>query len=268
MKTLSDTTPEAERMLADIYRRMAPAQKARLLQDAWNRARQLHAAGHRLRHPRASDAALMADWLTLTLGPLAPATAGIVMDAMTDLWKLVFDLVHILDRLQIRYALGGSMASSIHGKPRHTQDADLCVEAFPGKERAFIDSLDSSYYVSLEAVQSAVRERRSFNVIHTTSGFKIDVFVSKETAFEQSAFARRGPAQLGLDTLFVFAPEDIILHKLAWFRLGQGISDRQWQDILGVLQVQRDQLDFAYLEDWASRLGMTELLAEARFDAS
>src|ERR1700730_6751116 len=133
MKTLTDTTPEAERMVADIYRRMSPAHKARLVQDAWLRARQLHAAGFRLRQPLANDRAILADWLALTLGPLAPSFSGIVMDPMTDLWKLVFDLVHIFDRLQIRYALGGSMASSIHGKPRHTQDADLSVLAFPGQ---------------------------------------------------------------------------------------------------------------------------------------
>ncbi len=268
MKTLTDTTLEADRMVADIYRRMVPAQKALLLQDAWTRARQLHAAGCRLRQPQADDRAILADWLRITLGPLARAGAGVAMEEQTALWQLVFDLVHVLDRLQIHYALGGSMASSIHGKPRYTQDADLTVEAFTGKEQAFTDSLDAAYYVSLDAVQLAVREQRSFNVIHTSSGFKIDVFIAKNTPFEQSAFARRRTAELAQEPIYILSPEDIVLHKLEWFRLGGGVSDRQWSDILGVLQVQKDQVDLAYLENWAGQLGLTELLTQARQEAS
>jgi hypothetical protein len=268
MKILTETTPEAERVLADIYRRMLPAQKARVVQDAWRRARHLHAAGYRLRSPQADAREIFADWLQVTLGALPPSVTGNAMEEMTDLWKLVFDLVHVLDQLQIRYALGGSMASSIFGKPRFTEDADLSVEPFPGKEQTFAESLDASFYVSLDAVKQAVRERRSFNVIHTTSGFKIDVFISKESPFEQSAFLRRRQALLTNEPIYVLSPEDIILHKLEWFRLGGGVSDRQWGDILGVLQVQRDQLDFTYLEHWAKSLGLSDLLSHARQDAS
>ena len=189
------------------------------------------------------------------------------MEESPDLWKLVFDLVRVFDRLNIRCTLGGSMVSSIFGKPRYTQDADLCAEPFPGKEAEFTQGLDASYYVSLEAVEKAVRERSSFNVIHTTSGFKIDVFIMKDTPFEKSAFARRRLVDLGSEAIHLVSPEDIILFKLEWHRLGGGVSDRQWSDILGVLQVQKDRLDFAYLAQWAAQLDLADTLRQAREEA-
>ncbi|MCK6513394.1 hypothetical protein L6R29_25990, partial [Myxococcota bacterium] len=46
--------------------------------------------------------------------------------------------------------------------------------------------------------------------------------------------------------LYLASPEDTILHKLRWFQMGGGVSERQWHDILGVLQVQASHLDLAY----------------------
>jgi hypothetical protein len=63
----------------------------------------------------------------------------------------------------------------------------------------------------------------------------------------------------------VFAsPEDTLLHKLVWFRLGGGVSERQWRDASGVLRIQGDSLDSAYLDTWAGRLGVRDLLEKAR----
>ncbi|MBI2805095.1 MAG: hypothetical protein HYX68_08955 [Planctomycetes bacterium] len=268
MNLQKDTPPDVERLQADIYRKMPFGAKAGLVRNAWTRARDLHAAGVRLRRADAGAAEIHADWLKVLFGPAAPSPRGAPVEENADLWTLVFDLVHILERFDIRVALGGSMASSIFGKPRFTEDADLTVEPFPGKEEAFGAALDAAYYVSLDTVKRANRESGSFNIIHTTSGFKIDVFVKKNAPFEESAFGRRRRVLLANDTIQVFSPEDIILFKLAWFRLGGQVSDRQWGDILGVLQVQRDQLDYAYLEQWAAQLGLAELLREARKTAS
>jgi hypothetical protein len=67
--------------------------------------------------------------------------------------------------------------------------------------------------------------------------------------------------------VYLSSPEDVILHKLEWYRLGGGVSDRQWGDVLGVLKVQGEALDFGYLRQWAGELGLTELLAAALRDA-
>src|SRR5581483_3627027 len=89
------------------------------------------------------------------------------------------------------YALGGSMASSFHGVARFTQDADVTVEPFAGKEPQLVAAFGPDYYVSLPAVRQAVADRSSFNVINTREGFKIDIFVRKDQPFEQKALERR-----------------------------------------------------------------------------
>ena len=177
----------------------------------------------------------------------------------------------ILDDLEIVHAVGGSWASGLYGEPRFTRDADISVEPFPGKETLLVRRFEPpDYYVNLDAVRQAVRERSTFNIIHVTSGFKVDLFVRKERAFERSVLERRSRSCLpdGTETPFpLVSPEDIILLKLEWYRLGGEISDRQWSDVLGVLRVQAPDLDRAYLTQWAEALGVRDLLDRAVSEA-
>lgn len=99
---------------------------------------------------------------------------------------------------------------------------------------------------------------------------KVDVHVVRRTDFGHTQLARRQPRQVGqaqtLD-LYVTSPEDTVLSKLVWYRQGEGVSDRQWRDVLGMLKVQGESLDRSYLEDGAGRLQVTELLRRAFDDA-
>lgn len=178
---------------------------------------------------------------------------------------VVQEVVAVLDRLGIPYAVGGSWASSLLGKPRLTHDVDMSVEPFPGKETAFCDSFSEDYYVSLPMIQDAFRRRSSFNIIHWPTGFKVDFFVRKDRPFDASVLGRRRLHLLSANqSLALVSPEDVILLKLEWYRLGGGTSERQWQDILGVLQIQAGKLDQAYLDHWAADLGVSDLLQRAR----
>jgi hypothetical protein len=67
--------------------------------------------------------------------------------------------------------------------------------------------------------------------------------------------------------LFLATAEDIILRKLYWFQLGGGSSERQWRDVLGVLQVQKEKLDYSYLQRGARQMGVAALLEQAIKDA-
>jgi hypothetical protein len=172
----------------------------------------------------------------------------------------------VFDRLGITYALGGSMASSIHGLIRHTNDADVVALPFAGQERALIDALGEDYYASEPAIRQAVARRSCFNLINTATGFKVDVFVSREDDFEQSVMARREALQLDEpvgQTIYVQTAEDVLLSKLRWYRLGNEASEQQWKDVLGVIRTRGDRLDRAYLAQWAGRLLVADLLTRA-----
>jgi hypothetical protein len=178
---------------------------------------------------------------------------------------VVQEVAAVLDRLGVPYAVGGSWASSLLGRPRLTHDVDLTVEPFPGKETTFCASFSDDYYVSLPMIQDAIRRRWSFNIIHWASGFKVDVFVSKDRPYDASVLARRRLHSMSNGrSLTLVSPEDVILLKLEWYRLGGSTSERQLEDVRGVFQMQAGKLDQAYLDHWAADLGVSDLLQRAR----
>ncbi|HEY2785915.1 MAG TPA: hypothetical protein VGJ05_13175 [Fimbriiglobus sp.] len=194
------------------------------------------------------------------------------MDSISDDVKpILFHTIRTLDRLGIEYAIGGSIASSLHGIGRMTRDADLTAVPFGGKVDAFLSSFpESEYYLSEQAVREAIRTRSSFNILHPPTGYKIDVFVQKDKPFDRSAFGRRFPfpfAEVPGGEVMLFTAEDMILLKLDWFRLGGGVSDRQWGDVQGMIKTQADHLDGAYLRRWAADLNLSDLLEEAFVEA-
>lgn len=263
MGGMNDTTPEAERVLAEVHRTMSLARKWHLLGRAYAQARALHAAGLRSHNPHVTPGEIVRDWARRAHGiDLWP-----VADARPDMANLhdFAAVAAVFDRLGLTYALGGSMASSIHGLIRHTNDADVIMLPFAGQERALIDALGEDYYASEPAIRQAVARRASFNLINTLSGFKVDVFVSREDDFEQSAMARRVPIEIepSRQSIYVQTAEDVLLSKLRWYRLGGESSEQQWKDIVGVIQTQGARLDRDYLAHWAAQLLVADLLARA-----
>jgi len=134
-----------------------------------------------------------------------------------------------------------------------------------------VAALESEFYIDREVVRRAVRSRRSFNVIHLDTMYKADVFVLGADGHAQAEKQRRrieplGP-ELNSPTAYFCSAEDIVLQKLRWFRKGGGVSDRQWNDLLSVLKVQANALDYDYLRHWATELTVDDLLLRAFDDA-
>jgi hypothetical protein len=268
MANLTDTSPEAERVLREAYRKMTFAQKWRQMGAIYHTARVLHEAGIRVRDPAATAADVERAWrCSAGIDPSLQIGSDVSMAERDDNLRVIQEVVGVLDRLGIPYALGGSWASSLLGKMRFTHDADINVDPFPGKEVAFCAAFGEDYYVDLTSVQLAVRNRSSVNVIHTVSGFKVDLFVRKERPFDQSLMARRRPVPLPEtpgQSIACLSPEDVVLIKLEWYRLGGESSEQQMKDVRGVLEVQAERLDQGYLDHWAGELGVADLLARAR----
>ena len=188
----------------------------------------------------------------------------------TDLVAALRPVVEAFDALGARYFLGGSVASSAHGVARASLDADVIVELEPFHIEDLARRLAGDYYTPIDQMRTAAAERRSFNLIHLATMFKIDVFVSKGRPFDRAAVERARPQTMGDEArdvrFFVASAEDTVLAKLEWFRLGGETSERQWWDIVGVLRVGADA-DRTYLRQWSAALGVSDLLERALADA-
>lgn len=175
-------------------------------------------------------------------------------------------VANVLDDLQIDYAIGGSIASSLYGNVRFTQDADITVREFRSVAQSLYERLKDEFYLSEDAMAQALDSCGCFNAIHLETSFKIDMFIQGPSEFDKQLLARC--KQLSLSDseekpFSVVSPEDVVLLKLRWYAQGDCTSDRQWDDILGVLRVQGESVDSEYLKKWSRQLGVDELLQRA-----
>jgi len=175
----------------------------------------------------------------------------------------------ILEQQNITYVLVGSFASSIHGMYRSTADIDILADIDGEQVRPLSDVLQNSFYVDEHAMRDAVAHGRSFNAIHFDSVFKVDIFIARSDEFAVSQLSRRQLRKVSPDkdeAVYVASVEDTILAKLRWYRAGNETSNTQWNDVLGVLGIARDSLDFEYLRTWADKLRVPDLLQKAMND--
>lgn len=173
--------------------------------------------------------------------------------------------------LDVRWYVGGSVASSARGVARASLDVDVVADLRPEHAAPLAKRLCQTCYVSEDAVHDAIRRRRSFNVVHLPTALKIDVFLPQERTFDRAALERAVPMPLdpeGSGLAFpVASSEDVVLAKLDWFRTGGEVSERQWNDLLGVLRIAGPTVDRSYLERMAASLGLSDLLDRALREA-
>lgn len=189
---------------------------------------------------------------------------------MDETLATALEAARILDRLGIRWFLGGSLASSLRGIPRATLDADLVADMRPDHVRPLLAALGEAWYSDEDAIREAIAQRGCFNLIHFDTAMKLDIFIPKLRRFEAGQFRRAGRIPLGPDCaeeMPVCSAEDIVAAKLEWFRLGGELSERQWSDILGVLRLTAEKLDLPLLAVSAEELGVADLLRRALIEA-
>ena len=185
--------------------------------------------------------------------------------AFSEIEDVALRVARALESLKIRYLVGGSVASSLLGEPRATNDIDLLVELTEAQVPLLAAALGPDFSVDQEALLDAVRRKRSWNIFFLPLVTKVDLFIKRADAFDESELLRRQLVAIGPagESLYVATAEDILIRKLAWFREGGESSTTQWRDVLGIIRISGPTLDLKYAEKWAVHLGVADLLAKA-----
>jgi len=168
------------------------------------------------------------------------------------------EVIEILEKLKIPYMIGGSVASIAYGEPRLTLDMDVVVDIGLQQVGSFAGSFGPEYYVSLESIQDAIRNRSHFNIIQSEVGVKVDFYVLNQDTFSQEEFKRKGRQAFDENRTAVFAtPEDTIIKKLEWHKMGE--SQKHLEDIRGILKISSNKLDVKYIDKWSLKLEVFDI---------
>lgn len=173
--------------------------------------------------------------------------------------ELLRKVIESLESLGIPYMVVGSIASGAYGEPRMTQDIDIVIDIQPEQVSRFCAEFTlPDFYISRDAVEQAIRHRSQFNVIHPSSGNKVDFMIARSDVWGRTQLARRQRVQILPDRPgYVARPEDIILGKMLYYQ--EGGSEKHLRDIAGILKISGDQLDREYVQQWAGQLDLMEI---------
>jgi hypothetical protein len=184
--------------------------------------------------------------------------------------EVTLKVSRVFEKLGVPYLIGGSLASALYGMVRTTQDADLVAEMRLEHLQPFVAALKDEFYVDDEMIAESIQRNSSFNIIHRETMFKVDVFIPRPRPFLRSQLARAQKQTFTFETEVsakFASPEDTILSKLEWYRMGGEVSERQWRDVLGVLKTRAGDLDLNYLRKWAGELHVGDLLERSMKEA-
>ncbi len=180
--------------------------------------------------------------------------------------EVTLKVTDVFEKLSIPYLISGSLASTLYGMIRTTQDSDIVAEMRLEHLQLFVSALQGEFYMDEELIAESIQRNSSFNIIHRETMFKVDVFIPRPRPFLQSQLARAHRQTFNFETEVganFASPEDTILSKLEWYRMGGEVSEHQWRDILGVLKTRAGELDLDYLRKWANELKVMDLLERA-----
>jgi hypothetical protein len=264
---LTDTDPRAQAFLTNRLREISPAEKLKqtfeMSHFVWQQAKQALLKRASTKSPQEQNrlfAEIFYPELTEHFAKQKDATMN--TENKQEILEALSPFLKTLEKLGLEYQVVGSVASSAYGAARSTRDIDMVCALDASKVGELVSDLKDRYYIDGDSIHEAIKTSSSFNLIHLGTMFKLDVFVLKNTPYDKESFSRKRVEPLdteGTLKIFLSSPEDVIIAKLNWYRLGGEISERQWQDISTVFQVQGTSLDQGYIAKWCKELGLLDL---------
>jgi hypothetical protein len=178
-----------------------------------------------------------------------------------ELFDFLVLITERLDLAHIPYMLSGSVALSVYAQPRMTRDLDFVIEIEEAQVDRFVELFEADCYVDRESVLEAVRARGMFNIIHEAWIVKADFVVRKDRPYRKTEFGRRRTVSVGGKAFSIVTAEDLLLSKLFWAKTSR--SELQLGDVRNLI-LSEQTLDWPYIERWAQKLGVVDLLNEVR----
>jgi hypothetical protein len=260
-----DTSVESDRYQFELLRQKTPGERFAMAAQMIRWAKTVSLRGIRkargeLAPEYFARAVLQEKWISL----LTPS--GDEKMWIQDPGEIARILHSVFEALRIPYYITGGVCAIAYGDPRTTRDLDVVIECKPSEIMTMVAQLEAEgFYCPPGAIEDIQSSRgRVLSVTHMQLVLNADIVLNANTDFDRSKMERRRLEAIGLDEseqFWLASPEDVILAKLLWGRQSQ--SEKQWRDVLGVLKVQGDSLDFAYLTQWAAQLDLTALVQQA-----
>jgi hypothetical protein len=259
MNRLSDTHPNAARVQLELMRAAGHERRSELM----NQYSQELIRASRLRllqKHQGNELEAKLEWVKLQYGTdlEQKVRSYLVGRVDVDVLGVTNNVMGILEQIGVRCRIIGSVASCKLGTLRAIFAADILAELKHEHVSALKSRLEATFFLDEELILEAIEHRSSFNLIHLETMLKVDVFISKNRPYDQIRLGRAFKD----DPRYITA-EDSVLGKLEWYRAGDETSERQWNDILGLIRVQQDQLDLEYARRWATEINVLDLLEKA-----
>ena len=157
-----------------------------------------------------------------------------------------------LEQAHIPYMLTGSVAGNFYAVPRMTRDIDIVLEIKNVDVERVVNLFNKDFYIEPDSIHEAIEQQSLFNIIHNEYVVKVDFIVRKGSPYREVEFQRRRCIDLNGSSIWIVAPEDLIISKLEWAK--DSYSDRQLNDIRNLIRA--GNLDREYMQQWIQKLGL------------
>jgi len=176
--------------------------------------------------------------------------------------QLIGEVIDALNRLSVPYMLTGSLASNFYGIPRATMDADFVADFSGHAVDALAGSLGQGLRLDPQASFETVTGTTRYVIRSPVGPFVIELFLPTDDPHDRERFRRRCRVTLLGRETYVPTVEDVIVTKLRWSRQGRRAKDLD--DARNVMAVQRDRIDWAYVNHWCEQHDTLALLERLR----
>ena len=175
---------------------------------------------------------------------------------------IVLAVLEALEHFSVPYMVVGSFSSNVYGIPRSTKDADFVVQLEQTGIGAIGERLGPDFQLEAQMSFETITGTSRHRIRHPSSTFMIELFLLSNDPHDRERFARRTRLPVEGREAFVPTPEDVVITKLRWSR--QGRRQKDIADAESVIAVQRNQLDWDYLNRWCDAHGTRTLLDDIR----